>query len=181
MSNVFTAPMLPAYDQTHQYFCGLDFGQSNDYTVLSVFDKTDKCQVSMLRINKMEWAELRRRVVEEHKRWHCKKMIAESNSIGGPNIDAIRAAGVTVEAFETTNASKADIMSDANENIHAGGWKLQDHPAQRHEYNTFVSEQTSTGVWRLASSGNGHDDTVIASALGMLACTRPSGLALLGF
>jgi len=179
LSSVFTAPLNPVYDPTHEYYSGLDFGQSNDYTVLSVFDKTAKVQVDLLRINKMEWAELRRRVVEAHNKWHCKKMGAESNSIGSVNIEAIRKDGVNIVAFETTNASKADIMSDMNENIHAGGWKLQDHPAQRHEFNTFVSAQTSTGVWRLAASGTGHDDIVIADGIAMWAANSgPTWLML---
>jgi hypothetical protein len=73
--------------------------------------------------------------------------------------------GMTIQPFETTNQSKAEIMSDFNEAIHAGGYKLLDDPAGRHEMNTFVATQTSNGLWRLAAEGEGHDDTVIARAL----------------
>ena len=46
-----------------------------------------------------------------------------------------------------------------------GGYKLLDDSSGRHEMNTFVATQTSTGLWRLAAEGEGHDDTVIARAL----------------
>jgi hypothetical protein len=94
------------------------------------------------------------------------------------NIEELQKMGLNVIPFTTTNASKAEIMSDMYENLHAGGWKLQDHPVQRHEFNTFVSTQTATNVWRLAADGEGHDDTVIGCGIGMWAATMPSAREL---
>jgi hypothetical protein len=56
-------------------------------------------------------------------------------------------------------------MSNLHEAIHEKGWKLLDDQVTRHEFKTFVASQTTTGLWRLAAEGDGHDDTVIASAL----------------
>ena len=83
------------------------------------------------------------------------------NSIGSVNIEALQKAGLYVLGFTTTNISKAEIMSDFHEAIHAGGWKLQDWPVQKQEMFTFISKQTITGIWRLEADGEGHDDTVI--------------------
>jgi len=181
LSQVFTAPMNPVYDPSHEYVAGLDFGQTNDFTAMPVLDVTAKCQVDLLHIRKLEWAEQRRRIKEMYQKWKCSRMGAESNSIGSVNIEALRADGMNVLPFATTNTTKAEIMADLYEGIHTSGLRLQDHPVQRHEYNTFVSSQTSSGLWRLAADGDGHDDTVIAGGIAWWAVGRPTASKLIDF
>jgi len=165
LSGVFTAPMSATYQEGHEYVAGLDFGQTNDFTAMPVYDITEKKQVDLLHIRKLEWSEQRRRIKDVYKKWHCSRVGAEANSIGSVNIEALRADGLNIVQFQTTNASKAEIMADLYEGMHTDGLKLQDHPAQRHEFNTFVSKQTASGIWRLAADGDGHDDIVIGNAL----------------
>ena len=165
LTGVFTAPLAPVYDPQHEYIGGLDFGQTNDYTAMVIIDKTTKQMVDLLHIRKLAWSEQRQRIAETYKKWSCKGVAAESNSIGSVNVEELQKLGLSIQPFATTNASKAEIMSDLYEAIHTDGLKLQDHSVMRHEFNTFVSEQTATGVWRLAAEGDGHDDTVIAAAL----------------
>lgn len=163
LSGVFTAPMNAEYIEGHEYIAGLDFGQT-DFTAMPVFDKTAKCQVDLLHINKTEWAEQRRRIKQMYKKWNLKSVLGERNSIGGVNIEALQKDGVTVIPFDTTNESKAGIMSDLHEALHSG-WKLLDIPTQKHEFNTFISTQLPSGAWRLAAEGDGHDDIVMGDAL----------------
>jgi hypothetical protein len=164
LSGAFTAPLDVTYQEGHKYSAGLDFGQANDYTALIVIDHTARQMVDLLHINKLEWAEQRRRIMDVCKTWHVETLLAEQNSIGSVNIEALQADGLSVQPFQTTNTSKAEIMSDLHEDLHSG-LKLQDIPVLRHELNTFVSTQTSMGLWRLAAADEGHDDTVIALAL----------------
>src|SRR5581483_7792605 len=164
-SPFFTAPMDAEYNRDHEYYAGLDFGQTNDFTAMPVIDKTTRQQVDMLHINKLEWSEQRRRVIALYRKWHCKLLIPEWNSIGGPNIEELQREGLSILPFKTDNRNKSEIMSELYEGLHTDGLKLQDWPVLRHELNTFVSSQTSTGLWRLAAEGEGHDDTVMALAL----------------
>lgn len=181
LSDVFTAPLDVEYNPNHVYVAGLDFGQSTDPTAMPVFDVTAKRQVDLLHLLKLSWTEQRRRIAETYNKWHCQILGAEANSIGSVNIEELEKMGLFVMSFTTTNANKAEIMSDMNENIHAGGWKLQDYPVQRHEFSTFVSTQTATGVWRLAADGDGHDDTVMGCAIGMWAANMPTPDKLVDF
>lgn len=153
------------YQQGHKYHAGLDFGQNNDFTVMSVFDFTDKKEVEQLRVNNQSWKEMRRRIGALYRKWNVQSMLAEKNSIGAVNIEALWEDGLAVMPFETTNASKAEIMSNLHEALHEQGWKLLNDNVSRHEFKVFVASQTSTGLWRLAASGDEHDDTVIAKAL----------------
>jgi len=165
LTGVFTAPPDAKYIEGHEYCSGLDFGQTVDFTAMPVFDKTTKEQVDLLHINKMEWAEQRVRIKQKYKYWHLNSVLGERNSIGSPNIEALQKDGVKVIPFDTTNESKAGIMSGMHEAIHSGGWKLLDLPVQKHEFNTFVSTQLPSGAWRLAADGDGHDDIVMGNAL----------------
>jgi len=165
LTGVFTAPANAVYQEGHRYSAGLDFGQANDYTAISVKDVTTNVEVELLRWRLLEWAEIRSRVKGVYNKWHLASLRAERNSIGEVNIEQMQKDGMTIQPFETTNQSKAEIMSNLNESLHAGGYKLLDDSSGRHEMNTFVATQTSTGLWRLAAEGEGHDDTVIARAL----------------
>ncbi len=174
LAGVFTAPMQTEYNPTHEYVAGLDFGQSNDYTAMPVLDVTAKQQVDLLHIRKLPWKEQRKRVGDMYRKWHCGRMGAEKNSIGSVNIEALVDDGLNVQPFDTTNSSKNGIMSELYEGIHTHNWKLQDHPAQRHEMQTFVSVQTPTGLWRLAAEGEGHDDTVMGLGIAYWTAYNPS-------
>src|SRR5690606_36618632 len=80
----------PIFDSEHKYYGGLDFGQSNDFTVLSIIDKDTKQQVDMLRINRMEWGEMRRQIKLKCAKWGVKFVLAEKNSMGSVNIEELK-------------------------------------------------------------------------------------------
>jgi len=166
-SQIFTAPMQAVYNPNHEYVAGLDFGQTTDPTSMTVWDVTDKVQVDLLRLLKLPWTEQRQRIHGKYKYWHCDAVGAEENSIGSVNIEELRKLGMNVSPFTTTNASKADMMANQYECLHNRGWRMQDHPVQRHEYNTFIATQLPSGMWRLAADGDGHDDTVISGGIGL--------------
>lgn len=172
VSSVFTAPMDATPDDTHRYVAGLDFGQTTDYTALSIIDATARVQVARLRINGLPWAEMRRQAIIECKRWGVRVIQAEANSMGSTNIEAMygemAAAGCDASLIEfiTSNESKASIMSALHEGLHADdGLRLQDDPVQRHELMAFIAKQLPSGAWRLTAPDGEHDDTVIGLAL----------------
>ena len=175
-SQIFTAPLQAVYNPEHEYVAGLDFGQTTDPTSMTVFDITDKVQVDLVRLLRLPWTEQRQRIQGRYKYWHCKAMGAEENSIGSVNIEELQKLGMFVIPFTTTNASKADMMANQYECLHNRGWRMQDHPVQRHEYNTFVATQLPSGMWRLAADGEGHDDTVISGGIGLWTATHMAKL-----
>lgn len=172
LSGVFAAPFGAEPASDHRYVAGLDFGQTNDFTVLCVLDATTLRQVALLRINQQAWRDMRRQVINLLLRWNVSTMWAEANSMGSTNIEALwsemAAAGcqTVVNEFYTTSDSKASIMSALHESLHQpDGLRLLDMPEQKSEFMAFTATQTSSGAWKLSAPDNQHDDTVIAAAL----------------
>jgi hypothetical protein len=164
LEGVFTEG-IGEYIPGHKYAAGLDFAQTLDFMSMTVLDFTDKKQVDLLHVNKLEWKEQRQRVARMYEKWHLPGILAEANSIGSVNIEALQDMDLVVVPFDTTNASKAEIMSNLHDALHDGGWKLLDNEIMKHEFRIFVAVQLPSGVWRLAAEGDGHDDTVISTAL----------------
>lgn len=165
IEKIFSAPMNAEYNPDHKYYAGLDWGQSNDFTDMPVLDATTKEQVDLLHINKLAWKEQRNRVKQSYDKWHMTALGCEMNSIGSVNFELLLGMGMNVIPFTTTNETKADICSDLYEAIHTNGWKLQNHPIEKHQMQTFISTQLPSGIWRLAAAGEGHDDIVIGLAI----------------
>jgi hypothetical protein len=165
MANCFNAPLNEKRDLLHKYSAGLDWGKENDFTDLFIIDVTARKQVDLLHINKLPWGVLRKRVADRCKHWGIKTVIAESNSIGSVNIEELRKLGVEVHPFNTSNISKADIMSDFYNAVHEENLQLLPIPEEKHQFESFVSTKLISGVWRIAAAGKGHDDIVISGGL----------------
>lgn len=165
LANAFDAPFGVKRIATHKYSAGLDWGKDNDYTSLTILDITKKKQVDYLHVNKLPWGEIRRRVANKCKKWGIKTVVAESNSIGDVNIEELRKFSLRVIAFDTTNTSKADVMSDLYNALHEEDLKLLPLDEAKHEFDAYTSTKLPSGKWRLAAAGKGHDDFVISTAL----------------
>lgn len=159
----------------HRYVAGLDFGQVNDFTSMSIADATANIQVDLLHINKLSWEEMRRQIVHKCKYWRVEVLVAEKNSIGGPNIESLvaelRNAGCNTKviAFDMSNESKTELAAEFYTGIHENNFKLLNayvdgKPIQKQQLNNFVAKQLPSGKWKLAAA-TGHDDTVISNML----------------
>jgi hypothetical protein len=168
---MFTGDGAASPQDGHRYVAGLDFGQTNDYTVCSVIDATTRQQVALLRVNRQPWAAMRAQVVALCQKWRVETLVAESNSMGQTNIEALwgelNAAGCATQlrSFGTTHTTKTSAMAELRLALEEGGLRLLDHATQRHELTVFTSEQSAMGAWILGAPSGEHDDCVMALAL----------------
>lgn len=181
VSKYFTADLNANYNPDFKYYAGLDFGQSNDYTVLSIVCKNTRQQVKLIHLNNLGWGEMRRQIALACKEFNVKSLWAEKNSMGSTNIEELRKEFTSlgqrtrITEFQTTNNTKHEIMSSLHEALHEDGFRLLDIEgndlanknswSQKREFNAFISSQTPTGIWQLKADGSEHDDCVIATAL----------------
>jgi hypothetical protein len=145
---------------------GVDWGQSNDFTVLSVLDVDKRRQVDRDRFNKVDWALQRGRIIAMQERWKCDRILAEKNSIGGPNIEELRRAGLPVLAFDTTATTKGPLIESLVLAIEKREITLLNEPnliGELEAYERTVSKDT--GRSKYSAPEGMHDDEVISVAL----------------
>jgi hypothetical protein len=163
--DVCTAARVEPYAGTFRM--GVDWGQANDFTVLTVFDSASRRMVDMDRFNKVDWALQRGRLTAMAQKWNVERILAEKNSIGGPNIEALRREGLPVLAFDTTAVSKPPLIESLVLAIEKKEVTLLNDPVLINEleaYERTVSKDT--GRSKYSAPEGLHDDCVVSVALG---------------
>lgn len=187
--HVFTAPLNAQPIKGRRYAGGLDFAQTNDYTVLMIMDCETLELVDMLRINRLEWQEMRRQISVMANKWDA-EVTGEANSMGTTNIELLQ-KGETMEdgtkilpvkltPFDTLPSTKPPLIQGYYHALHEAGLRLFDYSDDldtnvvSFELNAFISRQLPSGAWAYEAGGSAHDDTVTAGALMWHAAnTRP--------
>lgn len=166
-------PAKPAAHIGHKLVMGVDWAQKHDFTVFSVGCADCACELEIDRFNQIEWAIQRGRLTAMAKRWGVVDILAESNSIGSPNIEALANEGLPIRAFETTASSKGPLIQSLALAFERAEWQWQPDAVGKHEllaYEATVSRVT--GRVSYSAPEGGHDDTVIARALCHRAATE---------
>lgn len=148
-----------------QYVFGVDWGKSNDSTVISVIDVNARRQVAMDRFNQIDYAVQRQRLMALYEAWRPVTILAESNSIGTPIIEQLQRDGLPVQPFVTSNASKAQIIEGLALAFERAQITLLDDATQTMELESYEMTRTATGQPKYGAPAGLHDDTVIALAL----------------
>jgi hypothetical protein len=160
------ATLSPADPQPgRQYVIGVDWGRTNDATVFSVLDITERVQVYVDRMTDTDYASQRLRLKALSQRYNGAPVLAESNSMGQPNIEALQMMEVPVTGFTTTNATKAQIIQALELAFEQRAIKILDNDMQTAELMAYESEKLPSGLVRYSAPEGMHDDTVMALAL----------------
>jgi hypothetical protein len=148
-----------------RFVIGLDWAKERDYTVLLVMDEVRRTVVDMDRFNGIDWALQRGRVRVMFDKWQPQRIVAESNSIGGPNIEALQREGLPVDAFETTAVSKPPLIESLILAFDRGEITALNDPVLIGELMAYERTVTATGRSQYSAPEGLHDDTVMALAL----------------
>lgn len=165
-------------ERGHQYVFGVDWGRSNDFTVISVIDATVAEQVALDRFSNIDFEYQAERLHKWAELYHPVQIVAEANSLGGPVVERLQTgyarllgkarAALPIYAWTATNASKAAVIQSLALAMEQGQVSLLDDQVQIGELLAFESSRTETGMVRYAAPAGLHDDCVIALALAHL-------------
>jgi len=144
---------------------GVDWGRDNDYTVISIIDADTRQQVGMTRFNKIGWDVQRARLKALYEAWQPMRVVAEENSVGGVNIEALRLDGIPVMGFTTTMQSKRQIIDSLSLAIEKRDILLLNTEIQKNELMAYAQRKTSSGNYQFGAPSGAHDDTVMALAI----------------
>jgi phage FluMu gp28-like protein len=164
-----TAERLERARPGRNYVFGVDWGKSNDFTVLVVLDRVSCDMVEFQRFNQIDYALQRGRLMALAERFKPSRIVAEANSIGTPIIEQLLREDLPVEPFITTNASKTAIIDALALAFEKKTVRILSEPALLGELEAFEVERLPSGMLRYAAPGGMHDDAVVALALAFFA------------
>lgn len=162
------APMMTSRDEHlgHHFVMGADWGKQDDFTALSVGCLDCQMEVAHDRFNQIDYQFQLNRLAALADYWRVGTILAESNAMGEPIIDVLRAHGLPMASFETTGVTKPPLIESLALSFEREEWQFQDDPIWTTEleaYERHVNPYTGRSQY---SAPNGlHDDTVMARAL----------------
>lgn len=157
------------YNPYHRYVMGIDWGRYEDFTCLIVVDVDMRQVVAIDHFKDVSWPVQQARVTSLADGWHVNSILAESNAMGEPNIDALRRQGLPITGFTTTARSKEILIESLQlafeRYTEAGVYiRIPRHERLVNELRAFEMERMASG-WRFSAPSGMHDDCVIALAL----------------
>ena len=167
------------YKAGHVYSIGVDWARASggDWTVFAVIDATERELVSLTRIQGMAFENQLARLTEVWAAYGKPAIVAEYNSLGGPLVERLQSAGLPVTGFNTTAATKHEIISGLELAFDRMELKLLKDPNLILELNAFEKKERA-GLPSYSAPAGFHDDTVIALALAWRNAAAPSWLML---
>lgn len=147
------------------YVIGVDWGRHQDFTVFVVLDARDKAVVALDRFTQIEYSLQLARLRALLTRYPHAALVAEANSIGGPLVEQLRRDGVNVSAFQTTHASKGQIIESLAVAFEQGELRIPAAQWLIDELLAFDQERTASGMMRYSAPAGSHDDGVMALAI----------------
>lgn len=165
----------------HEYVFGVDWGKSNDWTVVAVVDTTTQALVALDRFNQIDYTVQVGRLQALAERFHPVVIVAERNSMGEPLVEQLQRLDLPVQPFLTTNATKTAAIDALALAFERGAMRILPETALVSELQAYESERLPSGLMRYGAPEGMHDDTVMALAMAWQACSGPSPSNMIAF
>jgi len=158
--------------EPHKYVFGVDWGKSNDWTVVMVLDLLTREVVNYDRFNQIDYHVQRQRLEALYKVFKPDIIIAERNAMGDPIIEELQRSGMPVQPFTTTQASKIKAIEDLSLAFEQGDIKIPNDQTLISELQSYAGERLPSGIMRYNAPSGLHDDCVMALALAWQGCAK---------
>lgn len=150
----------------HTIVAGIDWGKQNDFTAISVGCRDCRMEVAKDRFNQIDYVFQRDRLKVLCERWQPATILAESNSIGEPNLEMLQRDGLPVMPFQTTATTKPPLIENLALALERTEWQFQDDRVWTMELEAYErTVSPTTGRSSYSAPEGGHDDTVMSRAL----------------
>lgn len=152
----------------HLLVAGVDWARVHDFTAISIVCCHCRSEVYLDRFNKIGWDFQRARLKHAIELWGVADALVESNSIGSPNLEAMRDIlpdSVQLRGFETTYKSKAKLIQALALAFEKEQCKWLPDQAARYELIAYEATVMESGYTKYSAPEGQWDDTVIARAL----------------
>jgi len=167
---VIDVPDEPEQHKGHKLFGGLDWAMKEDFTVLTIGCRDCNRVVDWDRFNQIDYTYQRTRVMDKCKRWVLTGLLPERNSIGQPNIELLRDAGLPIVrgvdkelGFNTTATTKPELIQSLASAMEHDGFRVPvDYADELRAYDVMMG---ASGHPKFSAPTGYHDDRVMGLAL----------------
>lgn len=149
----------------HYYVMGVDLAKVTDYTVVTVYDRKDNCQVYQDRYNTLEWPYQKAKIAEIANHYNKALVVIDATGLGDVVADDLIRAGVAIEPFKITEQTKKDLVEKLSIWIEQKRLKMLKAEDSLLEFDNFSYEIGPTGKLRYGAKEGYNDDIVISHAL----------------
>lgn len=151
----------------HYVVMGVDWGQMQDHTAVSVGCTECMMELFKWRVKGMDYPTQQAKLFEIVKTWKPKIVLAETNAMGLPIIQQLRKDGMyQIQGFDTTPSTKPQLIRNLALSFERAEWQFQDDPVWTSELEAYEEKVSKiTGRSQFSAPDGVHDDTVIARAL----------------
>jgi len=175
------APLAFDGHDRHNIVMGVDWAQKVDHTAISVICADCYQEVARDRFNQIVYSVQRDRLKALYERWKPSMILAEDNSIGAPNVQALQEEGLPVVAFTTTSKTKGQIIRNLQLAFEREELQWQSDSVWTAELEAYEQKiSPTTGRATFSAPEGVHDDTVMARALAAHAIGRRISIADFG-
>jgi hypothetical protein len=167
-ANLYKGNEKPEQHKGHIVVAGVDWGAVNDFTAISIACETCARELELDRFNKIDWDFQRARLVALLDKWDASYTLAEENSIGSPNLEALQKLlpQRKIAGFMTTAQSKPPLIQSLALCLEQSEMKWLDVPIATRELEAYEAKRNEvTNRIQYSAPQGFHDDTVIARAL----------------
>ncbi len=160
----------------HVYVFGVDWGQVDDFTVVSVLDVQPGrvVQVALDRFNQIEFYTQAGRLKILVERFRPSLIVAEANA-QAMMLEQLRRWSLPVWGWTATNATKAAAVEALEFALERRQLVLLPDPVQTAELLAYEATRLPSGMIRYAAPQGMHDDTVAGLMLAWMAACSASG------
>lgn len=149
----------------HYYMMGVDLGKRQDFTVISVIDRSSHHLVHFDRFKQVDWNLQKQRIFETAKKYNHARIVIDSTGLGDPITDDLRRMGLAVDDFRYTNKSKSQLVDKLTIWIEQGRLTYPDIEVLIDELEAFGYTKTDSGNIKYSAPEGLHDDCVNSLAL----------------
>lgn len=143
---------------------GVDWGQVNDYTVITVLDSETKEVIEYSRLNNLTWSDIREEIKRLNDKWKPFLIAAEENNATA-NIEELSRDGLPVVGYMTTVKSKPEFINKLALAIENKEISLPDDEEMINELSAYSISRTKSGKLKYEAPSGMHDDIVMSLAI----------------
>lgn len=147
------------------YKMGVDLAKLQDWTVLTVVDRSTHELVYFDRFQQIDWNLQKARIEALARRYNMAEITMDSTGLGDPILEDLTRTGLIVKGLKFTNETKKKLIENLAILIEQNKISYPEEKVLIQELEDFSYELTPSGAVRYTAPEGEHDDCVISLAL----------------